>query len=94
MELGLSQSKETNGSVPAHEHTRLETVNLQYESFDGPQHVKAEEYIIPALNMDGSQFSNENNGAVVTAKNDPAIEANSAYCSSGDPPLSDDPAYI
>ena len=97
LELDLSHGKPamlTNVSVPAHNDQRLETVNLQYESFDGPQAIDTDDYVIAALDTDGNQFSSESSEAAVTSKNNPIIEDNPAYStSSSGPPLTDNPAY-
>ena len=84
----------TNVSIPAHNDPRLETVNLQYESFDGPQPIDTDDYVIPALDTDGNQFPSESSKAAVTSKNNPAIVDNPAYYTTGGPPLCDNPAYI
>ena len=97
MELDLSHGRQvalTNVSVPAHNDPRLETVNLQYESLDGPQPIDTDDYDIPALDTDGNQFSSESSKAAVTSKNNPPIVDNPAYCIGGGPLLSDNPAYI
>ena len=84
----------TNVSVPAHNDPRLETINLQYESVDGPQPTDTDDYVIPTLDTDGTQYSSERSRAAVTSKDNPTIVDNPAYCTGGGPPLCDNPAYI
>ena len=93
--MDLSHNKQavvTNVSAPAQDQ-RLEVVNLQYKSFDGPQPTDTDEYVIAALDTDGNQLSSEDTNAAVTSKDNPTIEDNPAYCTSDGPALSDNPAY-
>ena len=97
LELNFSQGKQVlsaNVLVPAHKDPRLESINLRYESFDGPQPIDSDDYVIPALDTDGNQFSSKSSKAAVTSMNNPPIVDNPAYCTSGGPSLSDNPVYI
>ena len=93
LELNFSQGKQVlsaNVSVPAHKDPRLESINLRYGSID------SDDYVIPALDTDGNQFSSKSSKAAVTSMNNPPIVDNPAYCTSSDPSLTvnDNPDYI
>ena len=80
-------------SVSAYKSSRLESINLQYGKVNGPQHTDSHHYSTPACRTGGNQFSSENDEADVISQNNPVIEDNPAYRSSGGPLLSDNPAY-
>ena len=95
LRLGLSITKQDSCDVQskqANTNPRLEAINLQYESVDGPQHAITDYnyVIIPA--RDKNNLSSNN--TAVTTKNDPAIIDSPAYSTGDGPPLIDNPAYI